>query len=915
MAKGSQLKQLKTALSQAGLTGQPQTGKKRKRAAPTERDKEKKAEKLKAIQQKLNPFDVKVTKVKHDVGGRKIIGTVGRPAQSKQAGIEQRKKTLLKEYEEKDRAGGIVDRRFGENDPTMTPEERMLERFTRERQRASKGVAFNLEDEDELTHYGQSLSKLDDFDNVGLGLDDDDEDEGQMDRRTVERSHFGGFGDEDEGEDEEEPARKKSKAEVMAEVIAKSKEHKFLRQTQQEEDENLRHELDQELDSIRSLLFAAPPAEPAADATGSSSVPAPATTPALPEDDKEYDQYVRELALDRRAKPKDRTKTEEELALEEKEALEKAERRRLKRMRGEETDSEDEQKGSKRKQPRQRGGDDLEDDFREEDGWNGLGAGLGDDAAMAASDDEESDDEAEDGDSGEEDDESGDEDEDEEDEEEEEGSVAPEFESAEEDSGEEDGEEGESEALVQSSRKRRSKSKSKSAAKELPYTFPCPDTHDEFLEIVEDIDDEDIPTVVKRIRALHHPSLATDNKFKLQRLNTVLIEHILYITAPPAPRFSLLTSLLPHLGALTKQYPIQSAEAFVDKLNLMHKNLKRGLSRGATDLEAKTWPGLSELSLLRVVGQLWPTSDMNHAVISPARLLMGAYLGLCRVRSLQDIASGLFLCSLFAHYEKLSKRLVPEAVNFLVNSVLHLAPHSFKDAASIPGNFPLQDFKTALTSSLAVDTKKAKKLSVGKPNLARCLAEGDLAEQEKVDLLGVALELLGKFSDMYKGVEGFIELYTPVQDILGAVKVTSLPSDLASRVQSLQDTLTRLLKFALQGRRPLRLQAHKPIPIPTYVPKFEQTSSNYLRNRDPDHERNEAAKLRAQYKQERKGAIRELRKDARFLAAEQQKKQKEKDREYNERMKRVFSSLESERAEEKAMEREKMKDKRRAGRK
>ena len=53
----------------------------------------------------------------------------------------------------------------------------MLERFTRERQRASRGDAFNLEDDDELTHYGQSLSKLDEFDNVGLGLDDD-EDEG-----------------------------------------------------------------------------------------------------------------------------------------------------------------------------------------------------------------------------------------------------------------------------------------------------------------------------------------------------------------------------------------------------------------------------------------------------------------------------------------------------------------------------------------------------------------------------------------------------------------------------------------------------------------------------------------------------------------------------------------------------------------
>jgi nucleolar protein 14 len=83
----------------------------------------------------------------------------------------------LKEWEEKNRAGGIVDRRFGENDPTMSLEERMLERFTRERQRASKSAAFNVEDEDELTHYGQSLSKLDDFDDVALRSEDDNDDE------------------------------------------------------------------------------------------------------------------------------------------------------------------------------------------------------------------------------------------------------------------------------------------------------------------------------------------------------------------------------------------------------------------------------------------------------------------------------------------------------------------------------------------------------------------------------------------------------------------------------------------------------------------------------------------------------------------------------------------------------------------
>ncbi len=47
---------------------------------------------------------------------------------------------------------------------------------------------------------------------------------GNIDQATVKHAHFGGF--EDDDEDGEEPARKKSKADVMAEVIAKSKHHK-----------------------------------------------------------------------------------------------------------------------------------------------------------------------------------------------------------------------------------------------------------------------------------------------------------------------------------------------------------------------------------------------------------------------------------------------------------------------------------------------------------------------------------------------------------------------------------------------------------------------------------------------------------------------------------------------------------------
>ena len=93
MAKGSQLTQLKSALAQAGLNKQPPSSKKRKHStAARETDKDKKAQKLQEIHRKLNPFDVKVTKLKHDVGGRKIKGQVGKPQVSKQAGIEQVRK-------------------------------------------------------------------------------------------------------------------------------------------------------------------------------------------------------------------------------------------------------------------------------------------------------------------------------------------------------------------------------------------------------------------------------------------------------------------------------------------------------------------------------------------------------------------------------------------------------------------------------------------------------------------------------------------------------------------------------------------------------------------------------------------------------------------------------------------------------
>jgi nucleolar protein 14 len=102
---GSQLKQLKAAISTSGISNQQSNSRKRKRGASDSAGKgavlehrDKRVEKLREIHEKFNPFDVKVERVKHDVGGRKMKGTMGKPGASKQAGIEQVRRSFLLGY-------------------------------------------------------------------------------------------------------------------------------------------------------------------------------------------------------------------------------------------------------------------------------------------------------------------------------------------------------------------------------------------------------------------------------------------------------------------------------------------------------------------------------------------------------------------------------------------------------------------------------------------------------------------------------------------------------------------------------------------------------------------------------------------------------------------------------------------------
>lgn len=246
-----------------------------------------------------------------------------------------------------------MDRRFGENDPTMAPEEKMLERFTQEKQSRHKHSMFDLEDDNEveLTHMGQSLSldaaPVDDFDE-DLSLSDEEDhlsDEAPRKRRRLSNDDADEDGDENE---EDRPERKKSKQEVMKEVIAKSKLHKYERQAAKDDDDDLREAIDKETSGIHALL----------QGMARKPVPAPTPTPDIVgmnpdraallnatdkvQAEKEYDKRLRQLALDARAKPTERSKTEQEVAEEKARFQKERDDKTQRRMQGlPESDEED----------------------------------------------------------------------------------------------------------------------------------------------------------------------------------------------------------------------------------------------------------------------------------------------------------------------------------------------------------------------------------------------------------------------------------------------------------------------------------------------------------------------------------------------------------------------------------------------
>ncbi|XP_022362070.1 nucleolar protein 14 [Enhydra lutris kenyoni] len=824
-----------------------------------------------------NPFEVKVNRQKFPVLGRKARHAVGQPGVSRARAVHKRTQTLLKEYKERDKSNVFTDKRYGEYSSTMSPEEKMMKRFALEQQRQhEKKSIYNLNEDEELTHYGQSLADIEKHNDI-VDSDSDTEERGTLSAELT-AAHFGGGGGllhkKTPQQQGEEGGKPRSRRELIEELIAKSKQEKRERQAQREGALELTEKLDQDWKEIQTLLAHRTPKSENKD---KKERPKPDA----------YDMMVRELGFEMKAQPSDRMKSEEELAKEEQERLQQLEAARLRRMHGED-------EGSEARKPKHLSADDLNDGFVLDKDDRRLLSYM--DGKMSI--EEEQSREAGDGESEEEQGEDLSE-------EDPENSSDPDGHSdlesdmdSEEDCGWPSGEPRQAPGEGTTSIGHRAR---EAARNQLPYTFAAPESYEELKSLLSGRTREEQLVVVERIQTCNHPSLAVGNKAKLEKLFGFLLEYIGDLATDDPPNLQVIDKLVVQLYNLCQMFPDSASDSIKFVLrDAMHE------MEGAVEARGRAaFPGLDVLVYLKIAGMLFPTSDLRHPVVTPALVCMSQLLTKCPVLSLQDVVKGLFVCCVFLDYVSLSRRFIPELVNFLLGILYIASPNKRGRSYTLVHPFRA----SGKNSELLVVSDEEDKATWQRRGLSLHWACGLKAQNKteanhtRLSCLAVCLALVKGCAQFYSSLPSFYAIVRPLRALLmehlaGRGHPPELQELCQSALANLEEPEPRC--------RPLVCAKSKPEPLKLFTPRLVKVLE-FGRKQGSSKEEQERRRLIHKHKREFKGAVREIRRDNQFLARMQLSETLERDAERKRKVKQLFNSLATQEGEWKALKRKKFK--------
>ncbi|KAG0483827.1 hypothetical protein HPP92_011911 [Vanilla planifolia] len=618
-----------------------------------------------------------------------------------------------------------------------------------------------------------------------------------------------------------------------------------------------------------------------------------------PSDDM-YDNYYKiigELHLEPRARPSDRMKTPEEIALEEKEALEKKEKERLKRMHASDDDDDDEDSDDTEGQSkhlskidRYISGDDLGDSFSTvKDAENGRGW-VDDIYEREKNDDNHKEDgsSAEDSESVEDDQEGSD------DSDGENGDVADgieydkissmkDWEKSDVDNDDDISDEiatqnlDENGIIKMNLDSKGSEStdqyqvgfteKPTLAKEEILYVIQAPKTLSEMCSLLDNHSDIEVVEIIRRIRAYNSINLGTENRRKMQVFYGVLLSYFASLATQKPLNVKIINSLVQPLIEMGTEVPYFASVCARERLVQTRKQLCEDVKIPGKS----SWPSLKTINLLRLWSLTFPCSDFRHVVITPAILLICEYLTRCPITSGRDIAVGSLLCSMALSVAKQSLKYFPEVLSFLqtvLKSCMEKnSTHEYTAQSHMESNVS--------QPWLLIHDEDCNVHPIDVFMVLEMDADSSYFNSDnfKASILSIEIKILKEFASIYERLSSFPEIFLPIAALLHEVlHGAKIPCVLQGDINDAVGLIRKKISEHHALRQPLQMRKQKPEPLKLLNPKFEE---NFVKgiDYDPDRERAQRKKLKKLLKKESKGAVRELRKDNHFIF-----KLKERDR-------------------------------------
>ncbi|XP_033167149.1 nucleolar protein 14 homolog [Drosophila mauritiana] len=794
-----------------------------------------------------NPFDVHVNKEKFKILGRICKHDRGMPGVSRAKALQKRAQTLGQQFAVKHKTNRFRDNRIGKHlSGDQLTESVMNARYLAEKMSQvrsnQKAEKFNLNDDELLTHRGQTLEEIEQYRDERS--DDEELDDEALDADFTAAAHFGGEGDSAQ-----------DRQAAIDEMIVEQKRRK--NEIAKEKDEVF--DLTEKLDANYKLLL---PLVAKATKDEQDAKPPPDA----------YDKLLKEMIFEPRGSVADKLINPDELAKQEAARLEKLENERLRRMRA---DGEEEEEASIAK-PKHRSADDLDDGyFLAGEGDEGddtlaydldgnLGTHLNGKKEAEAKGKENEDDDDEEG-----------EEEEEEDSDEESDSEVDNLSDLKESESESEPEE-----APKPSKKKAKKSADTIPASldtSIPFTIKMPKTYEDFTELLSKHATAQKATIIERIIKCNHPKLEGVNRENVVKLYSFLLQYLKDLFEDASEQdirehFQLLSKLMPHLYELTQLNPERMSNTLLEVIKEKYGEFRKN---------HKMYPSLDFLVYFKLVANLYSTSDFRHPVVTPCFIFMQHVLSRSRVRTRQEISMGLFLVTVLLEFVSQSKRLVPAIFNFLQGIVHMSIPKRDVEQLEITPPFE-RDGPLSKLLALPANTESTK-LEPQKLQPADLVTQ-TITPDFKVRALDTSLLLIKEALQLVEEHVGACYLAQPFLRLLSRLPLDSYPE----HVHQHHKEATELAeKLAAQKMKPLAPAEKKPKALRLLEPRFEAVYDDKRRPK-MSKAKEERAKLLHKIKREKKGAIREIRRDTAFVQTLRLKQTLQSDKERHEKVKRIY---------------------------